>query len=206
MFQHARAVHLWRAGGVSLLAVWVLVLGVQFIVPPASANAAELSGTISLSDVGGTLHGATFNGIANGDDSGKSVSSAGDVNGDGLDDLLIGANGANAGGYDRGESYLVYGQSSGSPLTGSLDLSDVGGALAGATFNGIADDDNSGRSVSSAGDVNGDGFDDLLFGALWANAGGSNRGESYLVYGQFTGSPLTGSLDLSDVGGAVAGA
>jgi hypothetical protein len=73
VFQHARAVHLWRAGGVSLLAVWVLVLGVQFIVPPASANAAELSGTISLSDVGGTLHGATFNGIANGDDSGFSV-------------------------------------------------------------------------------------------------------------------------------------
>ena len=205
--RRVRAFGLWRAGGVSLLATWALVgLGVQLTVPPASANAAQLSGTISLSDVGGALAGATFNGIVNYDISGRSVSSAGDANGDGLDDLLIGAYLADAGGSDRGESYLVYGQSAGSPLTGSLNLSDVGGALAGATFNGIADIDYSGRSVSSAGDVNGDGLDDLLIGAYGANVGGSDRGESYLVYGQSAGSPLTGSLNLADVGGAVAGA
>ena len=54
--------------------------------------------------------------------------------------------------------------------------------MAGATFNGIADGDYSGRSASSAGDVNGDGFADLLIGALWADAGGSDGGEIYLVY------------------------
>ena len=69
-------------------------------------------------------------------------------------------------------------------MTGSLNLSDVGGVVAGATFNGIADLDRSGYSVSSAGDVNGDGLDDLLIGAYYADAGGSDRGESYLVYGQ----------------------
>ena len=180
-----RAFGLWRAGGVSLLATWVLGLGVQLTVPPAPANAAQLSGTIPLVDlIGGTLAGAKFNGIANDDQSGYSVSSAGDVNGDGLDDLLIGARYADAGGSNRGESYLVYGQSAGSLLTGSLDLSDVGGVVAGATFNGIADADSSGYSVSSAGDVNGDGLDDLLIGAYGANVGGDDRGESYLVYGQ----------------------
>ena len=136
-----RAFGLLRSSGVALLTAWVLALGVQFTVPPASANAAELSGTISLSDVGGAVDGATFNGIADHDRSGRSVSSAGDVNGDGFDDLLIGAYYADAGGSYRGESYLIYGQSAISPLTGSLDLSDVGGAVAGATFNGIADDD-----------------------------------------------------------------
>ena len=108
--RRVRAFGLWRAGGVSLLATWALGLGVQLTVPPASANAAQLSGTISLSDVGGALAGATFNGIVNYDYSARSVSSAGDVNGDGLDDLLIGAYRANADASDRGESYLVYGQ------------------------------------------------------------------------------------------------
>ena len=66
-------------------------LGVQLAVPPTSAIAAQLSGTFSLSDVGGTLAGTTFNGIANNDKSDISVSSTGDVNGDELDELLIGA-------------------------------------------------------------------------------------------------------------------
>ena len=190
------------------MAAGALGLGVQLTVPPTSANAAQLSGTISLSDVGGTVAGATFNGIADLDWSGFSVSSAGDVNGDGLGDLLIGAYGAAAGGQDRGQSYLVYGQPTGSvhPLTGSLNLSDVGGKVAGATFNGIADGDHSGVSVSGAGDVNGDGLDDLVIASDRADVGGSNRGPSYLVYGKPTGSPLSGSLNLSDVGGKVAGA
>ena len=205
-FRPAWAFRLWHVGGLSLLAVWALGVSVQLTVPPASTNAAQLSGTLSLSDLGGVLAGAKFNGIAGLDRSGGSVSSAGDVNGDGLDDLLIGAYYADAGGSHRGASYLVYGQPASSPLTGSWNLSDVGGTLAGATFNGIADLDRSGYSVSSAGDVNGDGLDDLLIGAYYADADGSDRGASYLVYGQSAGSPLTGSWNLSDVGGTLPGA
>ena len=108
-FRPARAFCLWHVGGLSLLAAWSLGVSVQLTVPPASTNAAQLSGTLSLSDVGGSLAGATFNGITNFDYSGRSVFSAGNVNGDGWNDLLIGAYQAEAGGSDRGESYLVYG-------------------------------------------------------------------------------------------------
>ena len=93
-----------------MLVAGALGVSVQLTAPPKSTNAAQLSGTLSLADLGGVLAGATFNGIVNIDYSGISVSSEGDVNGDGLDDLLIGAYYANAGGSDRGESYLVYGQ------------------------------------------------------------------------------------------------
>jgi hypothetical protein len=203
-FRRARALRFWRVGGISLLAAGAL--GVQFTVPPTSANAAQLTGTLNLSDLGSTLAGATFNGIAGGL-SGVSVSSAGDINGDDLDDLLIGAYLASPGGHQRGQSYLVYGQPEGSLLSGTLDLADLGSTLAGAMFNGITNSDRSGVSVSSAGDVNGDGLDDLLIGAYRASPGGIiRRGQSYLVYGQPTGSPLSGTLNLSDLGSTLAGA
>jgi len=97
---------------------------------------------------------------------------------------LIGAHSAAGGGTNRGETYLVYGQSNINPLSGSLDLADVGGTLAGAIFSGVENYDHSGISVSAAGDVNGDGLDDLVIGADQADADGSNRGETYRVYGQ----------------------
>ena len=204
-FRRARALQFWRVGGISLLTAGALGLGVQLTIPPRSAIAAQLSGSISLADVGSTLAGATFNGIAESDHAGRSVSGAGDINGDGLADLVIGAYWGAPGDSNRGESYLVYGQPSQSPLAGSLDLADVGGDLAGATFRGISENDKSGRSVSSAGDVNGDGLDDLVIGSYRTNTG-DRWGETYLVYGQPSVSPLSGVLHLANVGAAVAGA
>ena len=150
----------------------------------------EFSPAIDLSSLDGT-NGFAINGIDAGDNSGRSVSGAGDVNGDGFDDLIIGAHGGDpSGNSGAGESYVVFGQPSG--FSPAIDLSSLDGTN-GFAINGIDSFDYSGRSVSGAGDVNGDGFDDLIIGALIADPHGSNRaGESYVVFGgNFTGGSET---------------
>src|SRR6185436_10070932 len=113
---------------------------------------------------------------------GYSVSGAGDVDGDGHDDVLVGAPAHYEGGLRNGAAYLVLG-----PVTGTVDLS-----LADAKLVGEEDDDAAGGSVSGAGDVNGDGPDDLLVGAPGPSKLGLYAGAAYLVLG-----PVTGTVDLS---------
>jgi len=159
----------------------------------------DFSATLELAELDGS-NGFVLNGIDVGDFSGNSVSTAGDVNGDGFDDLLIGANGADLDGqYDAGESYVVFG--SGEGFDASLNLADLNGSN-GFVLNGIDVGDFSGSSVSTAGDVNGDGFDDLLIGAFRADPNGQDRaGESYVVFGRdFTGRAAL-NVGLDDSGG-----
>lgn len=133
-----------------------------------------LTGAIELA----TDADITINGIDTFDSSGASVSS-GDVNGDGMDDIIIGAPDA-AG----GQSYVVFGSAT---LSDAIELS----TGADITMNGIG---RAGWSVS-AGDINGDGFDDIIIGALDANPGGrSSAGQSYVVFGSAT---LSGTIELS---------
>ncbi len=151
--------------------------------------------TLNFSTLDGT-NGFRLDGVSAGDWSGWSVSSAGDVNGDGFDDLIIGAIGANRNGFGFGSSYVVFGKPGG--LAAVLNLSTLDGT-SGFRLDGVAAFDRSGRSVSSAGDVNGDGFDDLIVGAAEADPNGNSSGSSYVVFGKSSG--FSATLNLSTLDG-----
>jgi hypothetical protein len=129
-----------------------------------------------------------------GDKTGVSVSGAGDVNGDGYADLIIGAPGVNGGGVSNtGGAFVLFGNSAGLPSTFSLNSID---GTNGFRIQGAAVDDAAGMVVSNAGDVNGDGFDDLLVGAPGVNANGSpDAGAAYVVYGSNGDNHVTISAD-----------
>ena len=94
--------------------------------------------------------------------SGCSVASAGDVNGDGFADLIVGAHGADPHGGIPARATWCSARPRALPPT---SISPASTARNGFQLSGAAADDCSGRSVASAGDVNGDGFDDLIVGA-----------------------------------------
>ena len=153
---------------------------------------------IRLSNLDGT-NGFRLDGIDAGDQSGRSVASAGDVNGDGFDDLVIGAYDAGPDGKSgAGESYVVFGTDAG--FSASLSLAALDGSN-GFRLDGINALDRSGISVASAGDVNGDGFDDLVIGAYEADPDGKGRaGETYVVFGTDAG--FSASLSLAALDGS----
>ncbi|QDV47603.1 FG-GAP repeat protein [Stieleria neptunia] len=141
--------------------------------------------TVDLSSLNG-VSGFRIDGIDAFDRAGLSVSGAGDVNSDGFDDLIVGAPSADPGSIDKaGESYVVFGKAS--SFTATFSLSSLDG-VNGFQINGIKANDRAGESVAGAGDVNGDGFDDVILGAFLADPGLVDGGEGYIVYGgNFTG-------------------
>ena len=115
---------------------------------------------------------ATFTGESAGAGAGTSVAGAGDVDGDGLDDLLVGAPEAVLSGDAVGKAYLVLGG-----RTGALALS-----AADAKLTGELDGDMAGASVAG-GDVDGDGFSDVLVGASGESTIAENTGVVYALMG-----------------------
>jgi predicted RNA-binding protein with TRAM domain len=148
---------------------------------------------IELSDIAAGIGGFVINGQVAGDQSGYSVASAGDVNGDGLADLIIGANTSDPNGLSSaGRSYVVFGKTTNT----SIDLSAVAAGTGGFVVNGQSANDFSGASVSSIGDINNDGLSDLLIGAYQADpSSGSNAGRSYVVFGKTS----TTAIELSSI-------
>ncbi len=155
----------------------------------------QSSGDILLSSLNGT-NGFKLDGENNKDNSGNSVSTAGDINGDGHADLLIGAYGYPAGNY-KGRSYIMFG-GSGVGSSGDILLSSLNGTN-GFKLDGENNNDQSSYSVSAAGDINGDGIADLVIGAVGYPAG-NYKGRSYIMFGG-SGVGSSGDILLSSLNG-----
>ena len=188
-----------RAGDVNGDGLSDVLVGAPFADPNGDASGEaylvfgrlQQPAVVALEDLNGA-NGVTLNGVSEERATGFSVGDVGDLNGDGTDDLLIGAYG-DAGGPSGGETYVVYGREIWDAVVelGSL------GAAEGITINGIVSTDSSGWSVSGAGDFNGDGIDDALIGAPHADPNGTSSGESYVLFGG-AGLPQTVELDSLD--------
>jgi hypothetical protein len=131
--------------------------------------------------------GQTLSTPAFGDNLGFSVASAGDVNGDGFADVLMGARSNDAAGIQAGRAYLFLG-----PVAGVM-ADDADAIISGTAFEEV------GRAVASAGDLDDDGFDDILLGT-----GIGGRGDEGRVY-VFRG-PLSGSLTIANATAVISGA
>ena len=156
--------------------------------------------TISLGNVGGTVAGFVISGWQAGEESGTSVSSAGDFNGDGKADLLVSAYFNDTAGTNAGMTYLVLGK------TGNVavDLEDIKNNIGGFAIRGENASDFSGVSVSSGGDINGDGLGDIIIGAIIGGSANANpySGKTYVVFGRST---ANATIDLGQVAAGVGG-
>ena len=149
-------------------------------------------GEQKISDTAGGLS-ATLN-----DDSfGYSVSSVGDLDGDGVVDLAVGAHFDDDGGANRGAVYVLFMNTNGT-VKAEQKISDTAGGLS-AT---LVDGDQFGKSVSGAGDVDGDGVIDLAVGAYADDDGGANRGAVYVLFMNTNGT-VKAEQKISDTAGGL---
>ncbi|MDF3026962.1 MAG: repeat protein [Fluviicola sp.] len=115
---------------------------------------------------------------------GYSVSGAGDVNGDGYSDVIVGAHQYDNGQTDEGAAFIYHGSSGG---IGTSAITTLESNQANAFF---------GTSVSNAGDVNGDGYNDVIVGARQYDNGQSDEGAAFVYHGSLTGISSTASSVL----------
>ncbi|SDG58856.1 Por secretion system C-terminal sorting domain-containing protein [Dyadobacter soli] len=131
---------------------------------------------------------------------GQSVASAGDVNGDGYSDVIVGANSYSNGESEEGAAFVYHGSAVGISSTAAVTLE------SNQTFSKM------GNSVASAGDINGDGYSDVIVGANQYSNGEDYEGAAFIYQGSATGIRTTASAMLelnqvnADVGVSVASA
>lgn len=105
---------------------------------------------------------------------GTTVARAGDFNKDGYDDVIVGAPFADGAGTNRGRAYIFFG---GAVMNASADV----------RITGSKNNDKIAGSLSGGGDIDGNGYGDVIIGAPEADTGsGINRGRVYIIYGQYS--------------------
>ncbi|MBU2949602.1 FG-GAP repeat protein, partial [Tamlana agarivorans] len=127
------------------------------------------------------------------DDLGESVSDLGDINGDGIDDIITGAPGIDDGTILRvGEAYVIFGATG--ITSASVDVNNLDGSN-GFTVRGLSTNDQMGIEVSSAGDINNDGIKDILIGS---------SGKAIIIFGSNSGfSALYTTTDIDGINGII---
>lgn len=139
-------------------------------------------------------------GESSSDEVGRSVSDAGDVNGDGVDDILIGSDISSDGGFsDYGKAYVVFGNVGHS--RGTVDLSEFASSL-GRVARSEEQYDQVGVDVSGIGDFNGDGLHDFALGAPGSSRNGNYTGSTYVVFGQAEAESAGLEIELSSLNGS----
>jgi len=121
--------------------------------------------------------GFKLTGIAANEWFGVSVSTAGDINNDGYDDIIIGAPWKD---NNKGVAYVIYGGSRATRSNWDFSSATLTPSTTGFMITGNANQDLFGSSVSTAGDINNDGYDDIIVGASHKN---TNQGATYVIYG-----------------------
>src|SRR5712691_5919566 len=144
-----------------------------------------LNGSLAATDADAIISGAAF------DELGRAVAPAGDLNGDGFDDILLGTD--IAGGAFQGQVFRFNG-----PLLGERPA-----ASADAIITGSFSNESFGASVASAGDLNGDGINDVIVGAPRFPLNGADTGRAYVFFGPIAGSLIATEADAIIFGEAI---
>ena len=135
-----------------------------------------------------TANGPTLSNI---DNFGTSVSAIGDLDGDGVTDIAAGANFDDAGGTDRGAVHIMFMNSDGTvKSTVKIDSTTANGPT-------LSDIDFFGTSVSAIGDLNGDGITDIAAGAIFDDAGGTDRGAVHIMFMNSDGT-VKSTVEIND--------
>jgi hypothetical protein len=150
-------------GGTDRGAVWILFLNAE----------GKVRLYQKISDTSGGFDGN----LSDGDQFGSAVASIGDINGDGIDDLAVGAPYANDGGTGRGAVWILFMDNDGK-VKSQQKIADGAGGFKGNLNN----DDHFGNATAGIGDLDGDGVRDLAAGADQSDDGGTDRGAVWVVF------------------------
>ena len=166
-----------------------------------TSTTGDFPASIDLADLDGS-NGFRMNGTEHDDRAGTSVAGIGDINGDGIDDLVVGAPNADSTDVNAGRGYVLFGRSAASSgnFPALVELVDIDG-MSGFVIDGAAIGHEAGHAISRAGDVNGDGFADLLISAPNADPLDFNNGSTYVIFGTAAGFPAR--LDLGTIDGNI---